>query len=440
MGRAWAWGFLYGLAVLGVPAAAMMFGQAADGHSLGYQAGRCLALAGFTILCLQVALTGRLRVVERPFGLDVLARFHRRAGVGAGVLLACHPALLAVFGLGPGIFVSLRLPWYIWAAKGAALLVFANIAVSRFQRRLGIGFERWRFAHDLLGPAIVILIFVHAWFVRKGFQGTALAYAVPLLAGGSLALFVWHRIIRPMRAARRPYVVTGVSRGANQVWTLTFAPPKGCETYAYLPGQFHFVTLKTRALPWQEHHFTIASSPARAGEVSSTIKDLGDFTADIGKTAPGDTAVLEGPFGRFSYLLHPKDRDVVFLAGGIGITPLMGMLRHMRDTGARLPVMLAYANKSEADIVFRAELDAIAAGESPRLRVAHVLSRPDEGWTGERGHLDETMLRRVLGENMTGKAFYVSGPPGFVTAALRSLKRLGVPERRIRRERFSLLD
>jgi len=108
--------------------------------------------------------------------------------------------------------------------------------------------------------------------------------------------------------------------------------------------------------------------------------------------------------------------------------------------GARLPVTLAYANKSEADIVFRAELDAIAAGESPRLRVAHVLSRPDEGWTGERGHLDETMLRRVLGENMTGKAFYVSGPPGFVTAALRSLKRLGVPERRIRREPFSLLD
>jgi len=196
MGRAVALVCLYGLVVLGVPAVAMLSGQAADGHSLGYQAGRCLALAGFTVVCLQVALTGRLRVVERALRPGALTRFHRRMGIGAGVLVAGHLAVLALSGHGPRLFLSLQLPWYIWAGKGAALSVFVNIAVSRFQRRLGIGFTRWRFAHDLVSPAIVILAVVHAWFVREGFQGTVLAWVVPLLAGGSLALFVWVTVFR----------------------------------------------------------------------------------------------------------------------------------------------------------------------------------------------------------------------------------------------------
>jgi len=181
---------------------AMVSGQAADGRGAVYQAGRCLALAGFTVICLQVVLTGRFRVVERAFGPNVLVRFHRRMGIGAGALLTGHLAVLALSGLGPGLFLSLGPPWYIWAARCAALLIVVNIVVSRFRGRFGIGFERWRFTHDLLGPAIVILIFLHAWFVRDGFRGTILAGVVPLLAAGSLVLFAWHRIIRPALAAR----------------------------------------------------------------------------------------------------------------------------------------------------------------------------------------------------------------------------------------------
>jgi len=452
--RAWLLTGLYAAAVAAPPVLAMLSGQAFDGENPIYQAGRCCALSAIMILALQVVLAGRFAAVERSFGLDALVRFHRRMAVGAGVLLLAHPVLLALGGEGFEIFTALNLPWYIWLAKAALALLAANLLTSLFQRKLSLGFEGWRVLHDLLGPAVVLLAFIHSWFVEGGFTTAPAATPFPRLASAAhhalaplwlltvcsaLALMAWHRLVRPRLLARRPYTVTAVRLEAPGVWTLELAPPKG-ETFAYLPGQFQFLTLKRgRNLPEEEHHFTISSSPAQRRFVSATIKEAGDFTATIGRTQPGDKAVVQAPFGRFSYLAHPGDENLVFLAGGIGVTPLMGMLRHMRDTASNLPVTFLYANRTQADMVFAGELEDIRAGGHPRLKLVHVLSRPEPGWEGERGRLDEGIIRRACGD-LTGKAFYVCGPPGLVAASLRTLKGLGVPSGRIRREFFSFLD
>jgi predicted ferric reductase len=487
--RAWLLIGFYGAAVAAPPVLAMLSGLANNGENPLYKAGRCCALSAFMILCLQVVLAGRFALVERPFGLDVLVRFHRRMALVAGVLLLCHPLLLALGGAGFDILTSLNLPWYIWVGKAALTLLLVNLLVSLYQKRLALGFERWRVLHDLLGPALVSLAFTHSWFIEEGFAHAsphplwpqlavftiaALAWLWPLLACSALALMAWHRLMRPLLLARRPYTVTAVRQEAPGVWTLELAPPgrpggsaraegpvrpdsaradrpgapagpagqesPGPEVFKYLPGQFQFLTLKRgRGLPAEEHHFTISSSPARAGFVSSTIKESGDFTATIGRTEPGDTVVVQAPFGRFSYLVHSEDTDLVFLAGGIGVTPLMSMLRHMRDTDSAMPVTFIYANRTQADIVFGRELADIEAGGRPRLKLVHVLSRPEPGWQGEQGRMDEAMIRRVCGD-LTGKSFYLCGPPGLVTAGLQTLKRLGVPAGRIRREFFSFLE
>ena len=190
----------------------------------------------------------------------------------------------------------------------------------------------------------------------------------------------------------------------------------------------------------EEHHWTISSSPAQKSYISSTIKAVGDFTATIGRTRIGDTAAVHGPFGRYSYVLHPEERDLVFLAGGIGITPLMAMLRHMRDVGDTRSVTLLYANKKEAGIVFRDELQQIAAGKNPNLSLIHVLSRPHENWTGETGHLDRDKIEKYCGPNLDEKTFYVCGPVKMAEGVMGILRKMGVPEWRIRREIFSFLD
>ena len=165
-----------------------------------------------------------------------------------------------------------------------------------------------------------------------------------------------------------------------------------------MPGQFQFVTfLASEGLPAEEHHFTIASSPALAGSHTSTIKASGDFTAQIDKVKPGDPVAIEAPFGRFSHVFYPESQDLVFIAGGIGITPLMSNLRHMRDTGTRRRVLLLYVNRGEADIVFKEELDHMAGKEAPQLEIVHVLTQPGSNGQGESGRLDREKLSRLCG-------------------------------------------
>jgi len=206
-----------------------------------------------------------------------------------------------------------------------------------------------------------------------------------------------------------------------------------------LPGQFHFIKLyRGTGLPVEEHPFTISSSPTEDGFVSSTIKESGDFTATIGKTKPGDTAIIQGAYGRFSYVLHPEEQELVFIAGGVGITPLMSMLRHMRDTRTDKDVLLLYGNKTENDIVFRGELSEIEAGGYPHLKVVHILSQAGDEWRGETGFVDKEKIERLCNGGLGTKAFYVCGPPIMMDKVIRTLRTLGIPNRRIHHERFSL--
>ncbi len=403
--------------------------------------GRNLALIGFMVLILQFVLAARVKWIERAFGLDILIRFHKYIAVLAAACLLLHPLLLAAGGMGWTLLIGLDLPWYIWVGKAALILVVANVLISMYQGRLGLTFEKWRLGHDALGPLILLGIFVHSWFAGDDLE---LGSMQSLWIGSfvlAISMFIYHRFLRPVSLAKQPYQVKEVIQEAEDVWTVHLVPPQGKSIPAYYPGQFHFLTFfREQALPVEEHHWTISSSPARKETLCSTIKAVGDFTSTIDRTKPGDTAAVHGPFGRFSYALHPRERDLVFLAGGIGITPLMAMLRHMRDTRDTRSVTLLYANRNEDQIVFREELNDIAAGQWPDLDLVHVLSRPEEDWRGESGHIDWDKIEKFCGQNLGTKVFYVCGPLRMSTALISTLRDMGVPDQRIRREIFSFLD
>jgi len=421
------------------PVLAYLLGHA-EGGAL-YEIGRIFGLLGFMILVLQFFLAARFKWIERPFGFDILIRFHQHAAALALALLLLHPILLAAGGAGWKLLFSLELPWYVLAGKAALLLLVVTVLVSKLQGKLKLAFERWRLLHDLLAPLLIILAFIHGLLTGNDMQLLSLRSLWIASLAGALGVFAWHRFIRQQLLSRRPYRVTEVRPEAERVWTVTLEPPEGEPIPDFNPGQFHFLTFhRNRGLPEEEHHWTISSSPSESRTISSTIKAVGDFTETIGQTRPGDTATVHGPFGRFSYALHPDEKDLVFLAGGIGITPLMSMLRHMRDQEDDRSVLLLYANRREEDIIFRGELAEIEAGGYPQLRVVHVLSRPDQGWNGQTGHVDGDLVLSYCGEKTAGKTFYLCGPPGMVQGLLKALPAMGVPDERIRLEIFSFLN
>jgi len=435
--RGWMRISLYALVVI-LPLTLALLGGRNEAPFIWNLARGC-ALAAFAILALQAVLAARLQWLNKPFGYDIVIRFHRNMSLFAGGLLLLHPVLLILGGAGLSLIYSGSS--FIWLGKTALVLVVLNLLVSVYQTRLKLKFERWRNLHDLAGPAILLFAFVHSWFVGKHLESVPVRVLWIALLGTSASVFVYHRLLRPRLLAREPYEVTDVIREAEKVWTVKLRPPRGKRIFDYVPGQFHFVTFfRGRGLPKEEHHWTIASSPAQREFLSSTIKELGDFTATIGETRAGDKAAVHGPFGRFSYLFHPEEKDLVFIAGGIGITPIMAMLRHMRDTGSAKRVTLLYGNPDRSSIVFHDELGEIERGGHPALKVVHVLESPGEEWTGESGYIDSEKIVKYCGRDLSGKAFYIVGPPVLIEKTVGGLRALGVPDARIRLEIFSFLD
>jgi len=403
--------------------------------------GGIFGLVGFMILLVQFLLAARVKWIERAFGFDILIRYHRYVALAAMGFLILHPLLLA---LGHGswkLLTRIDLPWYIWAGKAALLLVIANVLVSIYQGRLGLKFEKWRLGHDLMAPALLVLVFLHSWFAGDDLELPSMQLLWVFMLLMASWMFVYHKFLRPARLRSQAYRVEDVHQETENVWTVKLVPPEGRTIEDYLPGQFHFLTFfRGPGLPVEEHHWTISSSPAQKDFVSSTIKAVGDFTSTIGQTRPGDTAAVHGPFGRYSYRRHPEERDLVFLAGGIGITPLMAMLRHMQDTKDNRSIMLLYANRRENQILFRQELDQIAGGKSPDLTVVHVLSRPDGDWAGETGHVDRERIEKYCGRNLDQKVFYVCGPLQMAEGLIATLLKMGVSEKQVRREIFTFLE
>ncbi len=418
-------------------ALASLFGPLGHHATYAFELGRAFGLIIFPVLAMQPVLAARFREISAPYGLDMVVDFHKYMGAAIVAAAILHPLLLAYGGHGLSLLISLDVPWQIWVGKAALLLLVVHAGISLFRKKSGLDFERWRTIHDILGPAVLVLVAVHSFFIGGDIQHVSalkVIWVLALLAGAGV--FVFHKFVRPKRLPR--YTVKTVEPAAKNVWTLT--PPEG-RSPKYLPGQFHFLTFHRDAtLPEEEHHFTISSSPSEAGIIASTIKESGDFTRTIGKTRPGDTVSVQGPFGRFTHVEEDPERPLVFIAGGIGITPVRAMLRSMADTGADRRVILLYANKTVDDIVFREELEAIAQTGRPRLEVVHILSRAGTDWSGPAGHVDKEMIRERCGDVLDTAVFFVCGPLGMARAVLRDLKELGVADSRIRREEFMLLD
>jgi ferredoxin-NADP reductase len=112
---------------------------------------------------------------------------------------------------------------------------------------------------------------------------------------------------------------------------------------------------------------------------------LGDFTNRIASATPGQRVFLDGPYGAFTADSASADM-LVLIAGGIGVTPMMSIIRTFADKGDKRPLRLLYGSRTYDEITFREELELLAG--RAQLKVVHVLRNPHEGWSGESGYVD----------------------------------------------------
>jgi len=147
---------------------------------------------------------------------------------------------------------------------------------------------------------------------------------------------------------------------------------------------------------------------------------------------------VDGPYGAFSVDLQPAT-GLVMIAGGVGITPMMSMLRTLAHRGDRRPHRLVVVARNPDELLFRAELRALQ--ERLDLTIVELVREPPTGWTGASGDVDERLLTALLpGEFRRNQLdYYLCGPPALITDVLAVLEGMNVPFPRIHTEQFDLV-
>ena len=179
--------------------------------------------------------------------------------------------------------------------------------------------------------------------------------------------------------------------------------------------------------------YSITSSPSRTDAIELAVKLVGDNPVTHwvhGRASVGD--VVEVQVGGRFYYTADMGGPLVLLAGGIGITPLMSIVRHVDESAPDVPLTLLYTAKTPDELLFRDELEAIAARNSA-IRCHFSVTRPEgAAWTGRAGRIDRGMAEDAGVD--AGALFYICGPPPMIGDMARLARGLGADEGRVRYE------
>ncbi len=432
-------GILYiGLYLLLVtaPLFVLLLEPAPEGSGFWIDLSLALGFAGTAMMAVMFVLTARFHRATAPFGIDLIYYFHRLTSLTAFLFVFAHPVIL--FAEDPSLLSFLHpryIPWHLGCGVASMLLLGVLMATSLWRKVLGIHYDGWRLWHMVLAVAALVLAVAHI-------SGTEHFSAMPwksrlwmIIALSCVAAIVQVRLIRPLQMLRRPYKVQQVIAERGSTWTLVLRP-EGHGGFRFLPGQFAWLTLWSSPFAMHEHPFSISSSAQLAGELHFTIKELGDFTRRVKTVEPGTLAYLDGPYGAFS-VDRSQASGFVLVAGGVGIAPIMSMLRTLADRGDGRPLLLFYAYHTWERLTFREEIQTLTTRLD--LRVVYVLSEPPENWQGESGYLREDIFARHLPEDKMMREYFICGPTPMISAAERALSRQGVPLYKIHSELFDLV-
>jgi ferredoxin-NADP reductase/DMSO/TMAO reductase YedYZ heme-binding membrane subunit len=323
-----------------------------------------------------------------------------------------------------------------------ALLLMVPLAITSFDVAIKwMGARRWKWLHRLF-YVTAILATIHYFMQVKA------DIRMPLIFMGIFVLLLMYRVIAwiiPIR--KQPLATDGKWSGLLRVEKITqetptvrtfrlISPTGGPLPFHYQPGQY-----LTFSLPIDgrtvKRSYTIASSPTRPEACEVTIKREQPGTSSRymhESVQVGDVLQLTAPSGQFTFG-GGAEQGVVLLGGGVGITPLMSILRALTDRAWPGQIHLLYSNKSEEEIIFRREIEALQQRHA-NLHVTFTLTRASgDNWGGRIGRIDAALLQELV-PDLRALPIFICGPDAMLKTLRELLPTLGVPDSHIHTESF----
>jgi len=393
--------------------------------------GQITALYGTYLALIQLLLMSRAPLLDRLFGRDQLTLAHRWIGFGTVWLLVAH-GLFTTLGFAMaddaspvGEFWMLITTWDFVLMATVSLGLFIAVAVTSVRlARKRISYESWYGIH-LYAYLAVALGFAHQLVVGTDFIDDPLArgYWVGLyivVIGCLLAFRFGAPIVVNLRHRFRVANVLTEGPGVVSV----YLTGRDLDRLDIRAGQYLVVRFVTGGW-WRAHPYSISAEP-NGHWLRFTVKALGDDSARLDRLAVGTRVIVEGPYGNLTADRRTA-RDVLLVAGGIGITPLRAILEEVAATAG---VTLLYRARTAADLVFRHEIETLA---ERRPIVVRYLIGPRSAFASD--PLGAAAIGGMV-PDVADREVYLCGPAGMMSATQAVVEGLGVPASRIHQERF----
>lgn len=395
-------------------------------------------LVALAMLLVQFISSGRFEGISGRAGIDRTLRFHQLGAYGLLLLAVLHP-LLFMFSRDPADWLRLPRQFFMLASSShllsgtiALVLLIALVPAAIYRTRLALRYEAWRGLHVLLAVGAGVAGLHHALSVG-GYSGeTALKVFWVLLAAAAMGSLAYGYLVKPVLLSRSAWRVKSNESAGDGIRRLVLEP--GGRGLDYQAGQFVWVNFGHRPFPIGDHPYSLASSPLDGRDLSLLIKARGDFSSAAGSIPVGAVAYVDGPHGDF-VLAGREAASVALFAGGIGIAPILGILRDMQLSGDSRPVSLVYGARNAERLAGREAINE-AAGVLD-LSVDYVLENPPPHWQGSVGGISpEVVARAIKGRDPRHCICMLCGPTAMMLATERVLLDAGVPARNIVYERF----
>lgn len=388
--------------------------------------GQLLGLFGAILIALSVLLATRLPILDRLFGgLDRVYKLHHRLGAIGFVLLLAHPLAVsakyfAISWNAAAGFLTPSTDWPVLFGMIALLSMEGTIVLTMF---LKLPYRLWKWTHQVFGVSL-ILAFVHVLLISSDVATvTSLRWYMLSIMGLGSAAYIYRTVLGRWLIPTTEYQVTNVTPLNSQITEITLEPLQS--PLSYTAGQYVFVSFHDATVGYAAHPFSLTSA---SGEklITLGIKKFGAYTTRLPLLKPGTRATIEGPFGWFGRTTV-QPLPSIWIAGGIGITPFISMLRSR--TPASLPVTLFYCVRNNDDLVYADELNNRAQADPSFTWIPVVQSN---------GHMISADMVVATAPDTNDRRIFFCGPPKMMNNLYRQFRTLGVPDVQLISESFDL--
>lgn len=389
--------------------------------------GQIFGLVGMTLFSINLILAGRFKLLDKYFkGLDKVYVNHSKIGSIAFSMMLFHPIFLVV----QYVMVSTKaaalffVPFINMPITWGIISLFLMIVLISFTLYVKLKYNVWKMSHKFMTVAFIFSV-IHAITINSDISRSAeLRYYVFGFAFLGIFVMVRKLFFDYFINIKFKYKVSGIKQLNKDIVEVEMKPLD--KKMSFASGQFAFFSFLSEGVSSESHPFSLSSSD-QDSNLKITVKNLGDYTSFLNKLNINDGVLVEGPYGHLSYKNIPN-KNQIWIAGGIGITPFYSMAQNL---DREYNIDFYYSVKEENEAVYLKQLQDISA-KNPKFKF--------NLWSAkERGYINGEIVSDLSG-GVGDKDLFFCGPPMLMKTLEKQFVLLGVDINKIHYENFSFFD